>query len=228
MTATTTRVLVVEDEPDLREAVAGFLGMEGMIADAVGSLAAADTRLRAGHYDVLVLDLGLPDGDGLVWLEAHPEVRERGVVITTARGEDLNRISGARAGADAYLVKPVLLEELTLVIRNLARRLGPGVSRPWTLSAVQWTIESPEGRRVRLTHSEHTLLNALAEMQGRPVSRDAIIIALGHDPEAYDGRRLEILVRRLRAKVRDLLGYPLPLDTVHRLGYAFTASIAVR
>lgn len=219
------RVLIVEDETELLDAMVTYLNMEGFIADGVASLTAAMQWMRTHAFDVLVLDLGLPDGDGLDWLDAHPQLRDKGVIITTARGNDTHRISGVRAGADVYLVKPVLLEELTLLISNLARRLPPQPVRHWQLSAVNWMMLSPDGERIRLTHSEYVILGELALTPGIPVPRQALVRALGHDPQTYDPRRLEILVRRLRAKALAAVGHPLPLETVHRSGYAFTAPI---
>jgi DNA-binding response OmpR family regulator len=177
---------------------------------------------------VLVLDLGLPDGDGLDWLAANPQLLEHGIVITTARGELRHRVSGVRAGADAYLVKPVQLEELTSMISNLSRRLKPGPTKAWSLDQMAWQLVSPDGRTVKLTLSEHALLTRLAKSPGKAVGRQELVQSLGHDPRYYDLRRMEILVRRLRNKVRETLGYPLPLETAHSLGYAFSDGIVIR
>ena len=175
--------------------------------------------------DVLVLDLGLPDGDGLEWLRAQPHFKDKGVIVLTARGAPSERIAGVRAGADAYLVKPVLMEELATLVGNLMRRLAAVAPRVWQISALDWQITSPDGRQVKLTNTEYRLLSALARTPGQPLDRDAIALALGHDPRHYDQRRLEITVRRLRNKAIEALGQPLPLETVHRQGYAFTAPI---
>lgn len=223
-----TRVLIVEDETDLQEAMVSWLNMEGLVADGVGSLQAATQWMTTHDFDVVVLDLGLPDGDGLAWLGTGVDVRDKGIIITTARGESAHRISGIKAGADVYLVKPVVLEELTSLIHNLVRRIRPEAPRTWMLSMMNWSIESPEGHSVKLTHSEHTLLSHLARLPGKPIAREELVIGLGHDPDVYDARRMEIMVRRLRTKARAVLGYALPLETVHRCGYAFTAPIGFR
>jgi len=175
--------------------------------------------------DVLVLDLGLPDGDGREWLAARPDLRARGVIGTTARGDSGDRIAGARAGADAYLVKPVALEELTTLIGNLMRRVRPTGAGGWSVDAVTWTLRAPSGGTVELTRSEFGLLDALAKRAGAAVRRNDLIHALGHDPSYYDARRMEVLVRRLRSKVQETLSISLPLKTVHGHGYALTAAI---
>jgi len=221
------RILVVEDEVDLREATVAYLQLEGMKAVGVGTLQAARSLLALQAFDLLILDLGLPDGDARVWLEQNAELRHKGLILTTARGERTDRILGVQAGADCYLVKPVDLDELVGLARNLLRRLHTGLSSGWMLDCLKWTLCSPEARSLKLTHSELVLLQALAFRPGGSVSRDELAIALGQDPLVYDTRRLEVLVRRLRSKVTEALGYPLPLETVHGQGYAFTAPIEI-
>lgn len=221
------RVLIVEDEPDLQESLASYLNMEGMAADGVASLRGAENWMLTHHYDILILDLGLPDGDGLQWLERRIDLRDKGIIITTARGHGIHRISGVKAGADAYLVKPVEFEELTALIHNLIRRMRQDAASAWELNTVNWVLKAPGGHEIKLTHSENTLLSCLAKSPGQAIDRDVLVEALGYDPRIYDLRRMEILVRRLRHKVRAALGYALPLGTVHRCGYAFAAPITV-
>jgi DNA-binding response OmpR family regulator len=218
-------ILVLEDETDLQEAVVTYLNMEGYVADGVGSLRAATQWLRTHRIDVLVIDLGLPDGDGLEWLQQRPELRDAGVVVITARGEKDDRLRGIRGGADAYLVKPVALDELASLIGNLVRRLRANTRPTWLLHRLTWTLQSPDGPSIKLTHTESLVVDRLIRTPGQPVDRDHLVEALGEDPIVYDPRRMEILIRRLRVKAREALGYELPLETVHRVGYAFTAPI---
>jgi DNA-binding response OmpR family regulator len=222
------KVLVIEDESDLRESIVSYLKMEGIDADGAGSLQAAELWMLMHSFDVLVLDIGLPDGDALSWLEERNGLRDKGIIITSARSSTADRVLGAQVGADTYLVKPVLLEELTAVVRNLMRRLRPALSSSWVLNSLTWLLASPDGRSVKLSHSEHVLLTHLSRAPGKTVSRPDLIAALGQDPEHYDPRRLEIMVRRLRSKVVETLGSELPLVTAHRQGYAFTAPISIR
>ena len=222
------RVLVIEDEADLREAVVSFLRFDGIEAEGAGGLDEAERWLLTHPVDVLVLDLGLPDGDGLAWLErGRDRLRDKGIVVMSARGAPDDRVQGALNGADCYLVKPVPLEELSAVVRNLLRRLRPTLQQGWVLDTLAWSLSAPDGRSVKLTHSEQVLLTQLSRVPGRAVSRQELTQALGHDPEHYDLRRLEIMVRRLRSKVMEELGHHLPLLTAHRQGYAFTAPISV-
>lgn len=220
-----TRVLVVEDEPDLLDAMVSFLNLDGFMAHGVGSLRAAEQWLRAHSHDMLVLDLGLPDGDGLAWLNARAELVQQGVIITTARGDSTARITGAQAGADAYLVKPVQLEELSALINNLMRRRQQTAAPHWQLSSLAWTLKSPDGISMKLTNTELKVMKMVSPCPGHVVTRDALIVGLGHDPDIFDPRRLEILIRRLRKKAEACFGSQFPLDTAHGLGYSFTAAI---
>jgi two-component system OmpR family response regulator len=221
-------VLVIEDEPDLLAAMVRYLQLEGYVAFAASNLSMAEHWLTQHDMDIIVLDLGLPDGDGLAWLGSRPGLRDKGVIMTTARGEGSSRVSGVRAGADVYLVKPVQLEELTALIRNLLFRLHRLDQACWTLDARSWHLISPEGQTIKLTHSEQILLIELARAPGSSVTREVLVAALGQNPEIYDPRRMEIMVRRLRNKTKETLGYDLPLETAHRKGYAFTAPIMMK
>ncbi len=221
---TPCRILVIEDEVDLLDATVTYLNMEGMVADGVRSLTAASQWIRTHAFDIVVLDLGLPDGDGLQWLQQQA-FQDKRVVITTARGDNQQRLEGVRAGADIYLVKPIQLEELSALLHNLMRRMQSHQILQWRLGRTHWTLNSPNGQSIKLTHSEFLLLQRVAKEPGLAVSRQDLAQSLGHNPEHYDYRRLEILVRRLRNKVKELLGKELPLETVHKVGYAFKAPI---
>ena len=230
------RILIVEDENDLRDAMVSYLALEGFTAYGVGSLAAADQWLQVNPHDIVVLDLGLPDGDGLQWLAGRPHLRNKGVIITTARGLGTDRVAGVKTGADAYLVKPVQLEELAPLAANLARRLNIPMPTPdtapaaekWLLNLTIWTLAAPAGVSIKLTHTEAALLHRIALTPGKPVSRDDLVRHLGLNPAHYDMRRLEILVRRLRAKATAQFGQPFPLETAHKQGYAFAAPIEIK
>ncbi len=224
------RVLLIEDEGPLREATVAYLNLDGCQAHGVGTLAEAERWILTQDFDVLLLDLGLPDGDGLEWLlKRKSALATKGVIITTARGESTDRISGVRAGSDVYLVKPVALEELSASIANLHRRLGQGSPMPsWRIDRATWLLYTPQGQSVKLTGSEMAVMCALARQPGVTVPRDDLIVELGCKPDSYDPRRMEILVRRLRNKVSDSTDMSLPLETVHRQGYVFVNAIVVQ
>lgn len=224
----TIQILVVEDEPDLCQALVSFMQIEGFKAQGVGTTYEAEALINKNDFDIVILDVGLPDQNGIDWVSSLREQRSFGLIITTAHGELPDRIRGLSIGADVYLVKPVELEELRLVILNLARRINKNVKNPradWQLNLVRWELITPTGFTIKLTRSEVQFLTALAKSPGVAVARDTLILSLGHLPEHYDSRRMEILTRRLRNKVKEQSSELLPLETVHGFGHAFTSEI---
>jgi DNA-binding response OmpR family regulator len=230
------RILIIEDEPDLREATLSYLATEQMHVHGVESLRQANEWSRTHGFDILVLDLGLPDGDGLIWLQQTLAVQGKGVIIMTARGQTDQRLLGLRAGADSYLVKPVPMEELALHIKKLFSRIlasqadaglpptsVPSALEPgWQLNAKTWHLIAPNGKQLLLRHAEKTLLQALLSQAGEVLSKDKIIQSQTANPDSYDYRRIETLIRRLRERCRQTLGAHLPIQTIYGKGLAFT------
>jgi DNA-binding response OmpR family regulator len=228
--AAAPRVLVIEDDIDLREPMVTFLNRDGIVADGVGGGAAFSAWAQTHDCDLFVVDLGLPDADGL---DLVRDIVDRcggsaGIIVLTARSAIEDKIEGYEAGIDCYLVKPVDLRELARQIRAVHRRLPgaavtpsvPAEAPSWRLDPVGWTLTPPHGSVITLTAAETAFLRALAESPGKPVGRTVLIAAMGFDPRSYDLRRMEILVRRLRKKVMQQAGIALPLETVHALGFA--------
>lgn len=218
------RVVVIEDEPDLRSTMVSFLNLSGFVTDGVGSRAEFDAWMANHDCDLVVLDLGLPDADGITLAQSLREMGDYGIVVITARSGIDDRLEGYEVGADHYMVKPVDLREVVGVVRAVhARR--PRIRDRWVLDPVAWTLTAPSGVAVRLTRSELEILKPLAETPGEAVPRAALAEALGFRSADYDPRRMEIMVRRLRRKVGEATGLSLPVETVHAVGYAFTAPI---
>lgn len=225
------RILIVEDEEDLREAMTTYLALQGFSVTGVGNAADFRAWTQSHDWDVVVMDLGLPDANGLNLIAEIPKTC--GVILATAFGQQDKRLAGRQAGADDYLVKPFSLAELAATISNLMRRMQDTRSetsspdQTWSYDPLRWTVTNPEGQFMQLTHHEAAIFAAMADNQGLPVTREELCVALGENPEVYDYRRLETLVRRLRAKAKESLGEKLPLTTVHGKGYAFTAPCRV-
>lgn len=224
-------VLVVEDAADLRFELVDYLRFYGMKADGVENIGEMMRQLESGTWDVLVLDLGLPDGDGLA---AAQRVRERfglkpGIVIVTARGHVEDRITGICAGADAYLVKPVNLRELKAVIDRLMVRLkngeNPVQADTWKLDAATLRLHAPGGGAISLTGAEARLLACLFEKPGQVASREILCRDLPPGGSPDETRRLDTLLSRLRAKIEQETGTELPIKTFRNLGYSFTGQV---
>jgi DNA-binding response OmpR family regulator len=223
------RALVVEDDPDIVELVAHYLSKEGWRVDTCGDGRDALDRLRGAAFDLLILDLQLPGMDGLslcAELRRDDRTRRLPVVMLTARGDETDRIVGLEMGADDYVVKPFSPKELVARVRALMRRFetkeepeavvafGPLKVDP-TRHTVSW-----QGRPVRLTAKEFSLLLALLEAKGRVLSRRTLLENVWGYTYAEGTRTVDVHVRRLREKIPGLARY---IVTVKSLGYRLTA-----
>lgn len=227
-----TTVLVVDDNADLLTEIVDFLQLYGFDTLKAQSVESTLTTIESNHVDVVVLDLGLPDGDGLMALQ-RIRARHRldiGVVITTARGQLDQRLCGHDLGADAYLIKPVDLDELRAVIVNVARRVAAlarrGDGRTWSIDLIRQRLTCPDGVSVPLTGAELQLLGVLLGSPGGPVSRTSLCRRIATTPDADGTRRLDSLVSRLRSKVARYSTVALPIRSFRNQGYAFTGPIA--
>ena len=194
------------------------------------SLAAGRARLALQHFDALVLDLMLPDGDGLDLcreLRAHPATRQLPLLMLTARGEPTDRIVGLELGADDYLPKPFEPRELLARIKALLRRAQPAPTEREMLRFGRLEIDLGErsarvdGRACELTSHQFDLLVVLAQSPGRVLTRDQIMDALkGHPMDAFD-RSIDVHISRIRAAIEDDPKAPRRVLTVRGAGYVF-------
>lgn len=220
--AAVTTIALLEDEADLRGELADFLEMRGHRVLQAGSLAEFTPLVSSAR--VAVLDVMLPDGSGLTALQQIRQASRRtGVIMLTALGGAADRVAGLRRGADHYLVKPVGLLELEAVIEALLRRVG----REWVFDAGRGTLLDPACEVIELTDQEAVVIGLLARADGRPITRRQIVDALGQSWAAYDLRRLDTLVSRMRARWLRKTGRELPLRTLHREGYEFAEVLEV-
>ena len=226
------RVALVEDDRDLLEDIAFSLRDEGLyVADCIDSQS-LDHRLEVEHFDVVVLDIGLPGEDGLsIARRLRRTQSQLGIIMLTARTAASSRVQGMVDGADVYLGKPTDLRELALVIRALARRLGldkPPSTAELVLYAAENVMLTPAGKRIDLTASETLVLSRLSRSTGFQCTRKQIIEAFGAIYVDYDERRLETIVSRLRRKLE---ASGLPADTlraVRGIGYALNVNVEER
>jgi two-component system response regulator MprA len=221
----THRLLVVDDDPGLRDVVARGLREEQFDVITAGSGAEALRAVRTGHppIDVVVLDIGLPDSDGRDVCQAmRAEGVDAPVVFLTARGHLTDRLSGFAAGGDDYLCKPFHIAELTARVRVALRRWRPDTATEvdgYRLDPARHVVQV-HGRDVALTPTEFRLLACLMAAAGTVVRR-ATLHAAGWPAGAqvYDNT-LDQYVTRLRRKLRDAGGTD-GIDTVRGVGYRF-------
>lgn len=222
------RVLFVEDDVLLGQALAAGLRQLGHAADWFTNGRDADGALLAAPYDALVLDLGLPGGDGLVWLRRW---RDRGVqlpvLVLTARDGIEQRIAGLDSGADDYLLKPITIDELAARLRALLRRASGRAQPIWRHGELEYDPASKrvrwKGQAVELTARELALLEALMLDPQRVLSKALLREKLYDWSEAEpEGNSLEVHIHHLRRKID-----PGIVRTVRGVGYALGAAEAV-
>ncbi|KQU80403.1 MULTISPECIES: response regulator [unclassified Rhizobacter] len=226
----TSRVLLIDDDARLSAMVGDYLRGSGFEVETAGSLAAGRERLAGAGYDALVLDLMLPDGDGLDLcreLRANPRTRQLPLLMLTARGEPMDRIVGLELGADDYLPKPFEPRELLARVKALLRRATPPTSPDEVLRFGRLEIDLGErvarlgGVACDLTSHQFDLLVVLAQSSGRVLSRDQIMDLLkGHPLEAFD-RSIDVHISRIRAVIEDDPKNPRRVLTVRGAGYVF-------
>jgi two-component system phosphate regulon response regulator OmpR len=224
------RLLLIDDDARLSTMVGDYLRGHGFEVDCAGSLAAGRERLKRGAYDALLLDLMLPDGDGLeLTRELRSDVRWRRLplLMLTARGEPMDRIVGLEVGADDYLPKPFEPRELLARVKALLRRAQPDGGPGEVLGFGRLEIDLGAhqarlgGQVCDLTSHQFELLVVLARSAGRVLSRDRIMDALkGHPMEAFD-RSIDVHISRIRAVIEDDPKAPQRVLTVRGAGYVF-------
>ncbi len=223
------RVIVVEDEADLRDSICAFLTSSGFDAHGVPGGADLDALWRQEPADILVLDIGLPGEDGLSIARRMRAISNVGIIILTARVQAEDRVSGIECGADNYLVKPVVLRELALTAERLIERLRRNTAGPeleWVFDSIRWRLVAPNGAEVALTSAEFRLLNALALSPGAAVGCEVIMGVADKSAMESHRRSLDSVLSRLRRKVETESGHSLPIKSVRSVGYAFTAPLS--
>ncbi len=225
-----SRLLLIDDDHRLAGMVGDYLRRAGFEVDVAPTLAVGRERLRVPGHDALLLDLMLPDGDGLDFtreLRADPRTRRLPLLMLTARGEPLDRIVGLEVGADDYLPKPFEPRELLARVRALLRRAGAGPAGDEVLLFGRLEIDLGarqarlDGHACDLTAHQFDLLAVLARHAGRVLSRDQIMDALkGHAADAFD-RSIDVHVSRIRAAIEDDPRHPRRVLTVRGAGYLF-------
>jgi DNA-binding response OmpR family regulator len=222
------RILVVEDDPRLAGMLGEYLSNQGYVVSQAATGAEALERLSADALDAAILDLMLPDMDGL---DVCRKLRERSdlpVLMLTARGDAIDRIVGLEIGADDYLPKPFEPRELLARLRAiLRRRIVPAAGPAKTLVFGQLEIDvdahtvKVAGTEAELTSYQFELLLALAQHAGRVLSRDVLMdLVRGEQLDAFD-RSIDVHISRIRAAIEDDPKSPRRIITVRGAGYLF-------
>jgi DNA-binding response OmpR family regulator len=218
-------VLVVDDEPIVREVVARYLVREGHRTLEAADGDGARDAIEREDPDLVVLDVMLPGTDGLELCRWIRSTSERPVIMLTARGEEADRIVGLELGADDYVTKPFSPRELAARVRSVLRRAAPTepVAERLVFDDVQLERATREvrkaGAEIRLTAKEFDLLWFLASHPRRVFSRDQLMASVWGYTAALDTGTVTVHVRRLREKLEDTPSEPSHLQTVWGVGY---------
>jgi len=233
----TARILVVDDDPELRDMLRDYLTGNGYTVDLAAHGDAMRERLAQAAPQAVILDLMLPGEDGLSLARTLRRASDVPILMLSARGEEIDRVIGLEVGADDYLPKPFSPRELLARLRALLRRaqapapgdaaqagaqVGKGVTRfgPFLIDAAAFRLLR-DGQDVGLSVAEFTLLQAMAEHPNRVLSRDQLIDWLkGYERDAFD-RSIDVRVTRLRRKIEDDPAHPVYIRTIRGQGYLF-------
>jgi DNA-binding response OmpR family regulator len=220
------RILFIDDDVSLGGMVADYLAAAGFKVTNAPTAREGEQRLKRENYDALILDLMLPDADGLEVCRRIRQTSDLPVLMLTARGDAMDRVVGLEIGADDYLPKPFEPRELLARLRAILRRKSAPASRDLLRFG---RLEIDRGaRRARLdgedcllTSHQFALLSALAGHAGRVMSREALMDLLGDDDaEAFD-RSVDVHISRIRAVIEDDPKKPRRIITVRGAGYVF-------
>ncbi len=230
------RILMVDDDPGIRDVVSDFLTRHGFVVETAGDSNEMERILSKGPVDLVVLDIMLPGEDGLAICRRIAGPDGPAIIMLSAMGEETDRIVGLELGADDYLPKPCSPRELLARIRAVLRRRqeprstegppGAGCAfAGWRLDLVRRELRSPQGVVVNLSSGEFSLLRAFVERPQRVLTRDRLLdLARGPDTEAYD-RAIDVQISRLRKKLDDGSGGQELIRTIRNEGYVFTAKV---
>jgi DNA-binding response OmpR family regulator len=234
---TTPRILIVDDDREIRELVGGLVERNHMKAVLAPDVPEAERAMAEGRVDLVVLDIMMPGEDGTSFCRRLRQDSDIPIIMLTALGEDVDRIVGLEMGADDYLPKPFNPRELIARIKNILRRAPP--SQPgevgeagfcylfdrYRLDPETRSLRTQAGEEVMLTSGEFTLLVTLIERAPRVLNRDQLLdLSRGAAANPFD-RSIDAQISRIRRKLEADPRRPSLIKTVRNLGYAFAAKI---
>ena len=227
------KVLVIEDEPDIRKTLEYNLSREGYKVESCGSIEEANTFLENPSYSIILLDLMLPDGSGLdlcKQIKSNPETNETPILILTAKDDEVDKVVGFELGADDYVTKPFSVRELILRVKAILKR-NTKTSNPSNqtheinrnFGSLKMNVESHEvfinDEEIILTALEFKLLRQLVERRGRVQTRDQLLTDVWGYSSDVTTRTVDTHIKRLREKLGSMGKY---VQTIRGVGYKFS------
>lgn len=227
------KVLVIEDEPDIRKTLEYNLSREGYKVEGCGSIEEANTFLENPSYSIILLDLMLPDGSGLdlcKQIKSNPKTNETPILILTAKDDEVDKVVGFELGADDYVTKPFSVRELILRVKAILKR-NTKTSNPSNqtheinrnFGSLKMNVESHEvfinDEEIILTALEFKLLRQLVERRGRVQTRDQLLTDVWGYSSDITTRTVDTHIKRLREKLGSIGKY---VQTIRGVGYKFS------
>lgn len=235
-------VMIVDDDREIRELAGNFLKKNGLAVTLAADGRQMRSLLESLSVDLIVLDIMMPGDDGLVLCRELRSGKHRRlpILLLTARSDDMDRVIGLEMGADDYLVKPFVARELLARIKAILRRtrmLPPNfqVTEPgreiafgnWRLDTTARHLLDADGTIVSLSGAEYRLLRVFLDHPQRVLNRDQLLnLTQGRDADFF-GRSIDLLVSRLRQRLREDAREPMYIKTVRSEGYVFSAAVDV-
>jgi phosphate regulon transcriptional regulator PhoB len=228
------RIMVVDDEEDIRELISYNLKKDGYAVSSASDGEEALKKIKAGNFDLLVLDLMLPGIQGMELCRIFrndPKTKNLPIIMLTAKGEEVDRILGLEIGADDYITKPFSPRELVARVKAVLRRIGekPADSKVVTIGNLSINRETysvvKNNTPVMLSSTEFKLLLYLVERKGKIFSRDQLLDAVWKDEAFVEPRTVDVHIRRLRTQIEDDPSEPQYIKTRRGIGYYVDAGI---
>ncbi len=229
------RILIVEDDAITRDCLVDYFREEQYRVFSAQSAEAAEQLLSGQEVDLILLDIRLPGKDGLTLTRELRAGSEVGIILVTSRQDDIERIIGLECGADEYVTKPFNPRELLARAKNLVRRVRASTAGlpteatgnvcqfdDWRFDLDRRVLLDQDGQQTPLTHGEYQLLCAFMRHSGQTLSRDQLMDQMKNREWAPNDRTVDVLVGRLRRKLKDDPAQPRTILTVHGAGYVFT------
>ncbi len=235
MSENTYHLLIVEDEPVTRTKLDAYFRSAGYEISSVGNAEEMNRCLGRHHIDLILLDISLPDADGLELIGKIRSSYELGIILVTGRNTDVDRILGLEIGADDYVTKPFNERELLARVKSLLRRLNAKSEiqstgdrlyfSDWVLTQSERKLTNPQGDNLHLTGGEFELLSALVKHSKTVMSRDRLMTLVSHRRWQPDDRTIDVLIKRLRDKIELDPKSPELILTIYGEGYVLACDV---
>lgn len=234
------RILVVDDDQTTQIRHCGYFEQAGYEVAVAKDAQSMRDQLKSAQFDIILLDVNLPDDDGMMLTRQLRSESDVGIILVTGRCDSVDKIVGLEMGADDYVTKPVDMRELLVRVKNLLWRIRRAEVEPSPNSDVApssfefsgWQFD-PNGRQlhrdgieVKLTKAEFELLHGFVLHPQQVLPRERLLSMISNRVDGPNDRTVDVLIRRLRAKMEKPEGYPTLFVTVHGEGYLFSSTVS--